>query len=84
MLTLLRKKVPYAGRHADDSRAPTGTACAICGEKQLGVPEKMLAHCSICATWLCSGGCYSLHRAPAEFYAPPARRSWWKRVTSRG
>lgn len=86
MPALLRKKrtAVYAGRHATDERAPTGTRCNACDAKQLGVPERMLIRCSVCQVWHCSGECFSLHRAPAAFYAQQDRAPWWKRVIGRG
>lgn len=85
MLTLLRKKTrAYAGRHANDERPPTGTKCVQCGEKQLGVPESMLARCSMCEAWRCTT-CYSQHALTPP---PPAvgavRAPWWKRAIRRG
>lgn len=92
MLTLLRKKAKaYTGRHSDDHRAPTGTECVNCGatepspDAKFGPDEQplKLVHCSVCPGWMCSGECFSLHRAPASFYAEDARASWWKRAIGR-
>jgi hypothetical protein len=84
MLTLLRKKTAaYVGRHADDDRAPTGTECVDCGLKQLGVPESMLARCSMCEVWRCST-CYSQHAlTPPPVTSGTVKAPLWKRVIGR-
>jgi hypothetical protein len=87
MLTLLRKKAQaYAGRHSNDHRAPAGTECVACDRTEPGTNDLpvLLVRCTVCAAWMCSGSCFSLHRAPAEFYAEDTRASWWKRVIGRG
>jgi hypothetical protein len=94
MLNLLRKKTAaYAGRHADDERAPTGTPCADCGATEPSPDAKLapdeqpmkLACCSKCQAWFCGGACFSLHtfRPPPRLFGP-VKASWWKRVIGRG
>jgi hypothetical protein len=87
MLSLLRKKTAaYAGRHADDERAPTGTACRECGKTEPGtdaVPVT-LARCSSCEAWRCTT-CFSQHAwTPPPRTFGPVRAPWWKRAIRRG
>jgi hypothetical protein len=86
MLALRRKTKAYAGRHADDERAPTGTECVECGKTEPGAADApiTLARCSACEAWRCTT-CFSQHA-----YTPPAREvgtvraPWWKRMIGRG
>lgn len=85
MITLLRKTKTYAGRHADDHRAPTGTECVVCDRTEPGTNDLpvVLVRCSVCAAWMCSGACFSLHRAPAGF-GEETGAARWRRWLRRG
>lgn len=79
MLTLRRKTA------VEPTRAPDGTECTACNRTEPGTSTLpvVLARCSVCETWLCSGACFSQHAAPAAWYQD-VPRSWWKRVLGRG
>lgn len=92
MLTLLRKKTAaYVGRHADEDRAPTGTACVDCGGVE-PPPDAVcdederplkLTRCSMCEVWRCTT-CYSQHALTPPPVAAEVKTPLWKRVIGRG